>query len=421
MRLLFIKEALAWPRSSGHDVHCYHMMRALAELGHDVSLLTRTPPAAEALAGATLVRQRVFPSNQDSRATGTIFHLTGLQERFRSYWGIQPAHIRAVARFAEEWRADAVVVVGLNVLPYLSGVRNASRVWYAADEWVLHHLSQLRALDRGSWGNVRDALIKGLYERAYGPLLTRIWVVTDADRRAMRWFTGQQAVDVIPNGVDGAYFQPMETVQESCTCTFWGRLDFGPNIQALEWFCSRVWPEVRRNVPNARFTIYGFSPTTAVAGIAQQDGIVVVPDLPDLRLEIARHQVVVLPFVSGGGIKNKLLEAASMGKAILCTPHACGGLRLVQTRSESGLRAARSRFGLAPSVPTMGIRQLHPLLLASDPAQWGKLLITLWHDATLRQELGKAARNWVLGHHSWHAAARAALAGLAQTDGGRRP
>ena len=45
----------------------------------------------------------------------------------------------------------------------------------------------------------------------------------------------------------------------------------------------------------------------------------IIPDLPDLREEIAAHQVVVLPFVSGGGIKNKLLEAAAMGKAVVCT------------------------------------------------------------------------------------------------------
>ena len=36
LRLLFVKECLAWPRSSGHDVHTFHMMRALASLGHSL-------------------------------------------------------------------------------------------------------------------------------------------------------------------------------------------------------------------------------------------------------------------------------------------------------------------------------------------------------------------------------------------------
>ena len=54
MRLLFVKEALAWPRSSGHDVHCFHMMRALAALGHETSLATLRPPVEEAVAGLPL-------------------------------------------------------------------------------------------------------------------------------------------------------------------------------------------------------------------------------------------------------------------------------------------------------------------------------------------------------------------------------
>ena len=36
MRLLFVKQSLAWPRASGHDVHTYYMMKACAGLGHAV-------------------------------------------------------------------------------------------------------------------------------------------------------------------------------------------------------------------------------------------------------------------------------------------------------------------------------------------------------------------------------------------------
>jgi hypothetical protein len=98
---------------------------------------------------------------------------------------------------------------------------------------------------------MRPAAVKGLYERAYGPLLDRVWVVSEADRRAMRWVAGARAVDVLPNGVDADYYAPRAAAVERETCAFWGRLDFGPNIQALEWFCGRVWPAVRRARPSA--------------------------------------------------------------------------------------------------------------------------------------------------------------------------
>jgi glycosyltransferase involved in cell wall biosynthesis len=391
VRLLFFKERLAWPRSSGHDVHSFHMMKALADLGHEVSLVTVEEPAPEAIAGLALSQRR---SLAGMGGGGGGSSLTGLRERFRSYWGIDPARIEAVSRAADECGAEAVVVVGLGVLPYLGSIDGPRRVWYAGDEWVWHHLSQVRASEPASWGNLRDAAVKGLYERAYAPLLDRVWVVSEADRRALGWVLGSRGVDVVPNGIDGEHFRPIDGPEDEQTCVFWGRLDFGPNVQALRWFCHRVWPALRRVAPGARFTIYGFNPTDPVRSLAGRDGIELVPDLPDLRGEIARHQVVVLPFVSGGGIKNKLLEAAAMGKAIVASPHATNGLDL-------------------PSDP--------PVSRARTARRWVEEVSGLWADPGRRRGLGEAARRWVLENHTWEGAARVVLAGLGRPEGVRTP
>jgi glycosyltransferase involved in cell wall biosynthesis len=385
LRLLFVKESLAWPRASGHDVHCFHMMRALAAQGHEVSLATVRRPADEAVAGLPLRSYTNIGEGPALNDSAPPIPFTRMQERFRSYWGIPPARIRAVADAARACEADAVVVVGLNVLPYLGGVNGPLRVWYAADEWAWHHLSQVRLFRPSTWGNVKEAAVKGLYERTYGPLLDRVWVVSEADRRAMQRVAGVGGVDVLPNGVDAEHFAPHERPEAANSCVFWGRLDFGPNIQALEWFIGRVWPAVRHAQPNATFTIYGFQPSAQVRSLEKAGGVRVVPDLPDLRDEIAGHQVVVLPFVSGGGIKNKLLEAAALGKAVVCTPHACSGL-----------------LG-----PVDGALQQ-----ARTPAQWLRALTSLWADADLRHRQGDAARRWVTEHHTWSAAARTASAGL---------
>jgi glycosyltransferase involved in cell wall biosynthesis len=395
MRLLFVKEKLAWPRSSGHDVHCSQMMRALGELGHAVALATLTPTAPEAIQGLRLERCDCLADAGCAPRNGVPVEarLSRFQERFRSYWGIDPEHIRRVGRLAHAFRADAVVVVGLNVLPYLGAVDGALRVWYAADEWAWHHLSQVRLGQPATWSNARQAVVKGLYERAYASLLDRVWVVSDTDRRAMRWVAGVRGLDVIPNGVDGDHYAPRDLTEQEQSCTFWGRLDFGPNVQALEWFCGRVWPELRRRFPGARFTIYGFQPTLPVETLARQQGVQLVPDLPDLRDEVARRQVVVVPFVSGGGIKNKLLEAASMGKAVVCSRRACLGLR----HEGNGL----------------------PVMQAGSADEWVKVVSDLWAEPQRRQELGRRARQWVLSAHTWKAAARSAVEGLEWSLEGR--
>jgi len=382
VRLLFVKDALAWPRAVGHDVHGFSMMQALGRLGHEVALLTRTPAAPEALDGLSLR----FAGTLDTYVDPTDpVALTSLQERFLSYWGIDAASLGAAGRAAAVWGADAVIAVGLDALPCLAGVNGSQRVWYAADEAAWHHLSQIGARLGAAWGHCKQAAINGLYERAFAPCLDRVWVVSEKDQRAMRWVTQVREVDVIANGVDGDHYRPHEVAQQLKSCAFWGRLDFGPNVQALDWFCRRVWPLLRREVPDATFAVYGRCPTAQVRELTGAAGIVVTADLPDLRAAVCRHPVAVLPFVSGGGIKNKLLEAASLGLAIVGSPRACNGLQ-----SEAS----------------------PPLVQADAPCQWVDAVVSLWADDARRRRLGAEARAWVLSHHTWEAAARRALASL---------
>jgi glycosyltransferase involved in cell wall biosynthesis len=92
------------------------------------------------------------------------------------------------------------------------------------------------------------------------PDVDRMWVVTEQDRWAARWIAGARNVDVIPNGVDVEHFAPRSVAEQPDTAVFWGRLDFGPNVQALEWLVRQVWPRVRDLRPGAALRIIGFKP-----------------------------------------------------------------------------------------------------------------------------------------------------------------
>jgi polysaccharide biosynthesis protein PslH len=381
MRLLFVKEALAWPRVSGHHVHTYYLLRALARLGHNIGLLTNVDLDARAIDGIDLERQFHFAE---------IFSAVDLAERpltlrqkfFHQRWEIDKRFSSAVRWAAEEFHADAVVVVGWRELAYLDMLEKCVRIWYAADDPVRYALLQAR--QSGFFRNLRLAVSYALFERSFGSRVDRAWVVTEAEQTALRRFGGMHA-DIIANGVDADYYQPAPEPTLPHSCVFWGRLDFAPNVQALEWFCENVWPLVRGDVSDGRFAIYGFKPTSKVLALAGRDGIEIIADLPDLRAEIARHQVVVLPFLSGGGIKNKLLEAASMAKAIVGSQAAASGLQFEQSA---------------------------PLRIARTPSEWKQTICTLWSSADQCRLLGQAARTWVINHHDWQAAAGQAAASI---------
>ena len=127
------------------------------------------------------------------------------------------------------------------------------------------------------------------------------------------------------------------------------------------------WEDVRR-------TVAAYWPARAerLTGVSE----------PDLRAAVCQHTLVVLPFVSGGGIKNKLLEGAALGRPIICTPHACKSLQ------HDGVL---------------------PMVLATSARDWVERVIRLWSDERQCAELGREARRWVSQYYSWSSPAGAAL------------
>ena len=384
MHILVYKNALCWPRRSGNDVHTYEMMRAWSSSGVRVSLATSKEIQSEAINGLTLESTTALGSTgSDGMSTPPG---KGMQQRFIRYWGINFSEIQDLADHAEKIKADAVIASGLDTLPFLCKVRNLIRVWYPADEYVWHHLSLLHFTKPSTWMECKSAVFSGLYERTFRSFCDRIWVVSNADCRAMRIVTGVKNVDVIPNGVDHDYFHPLnDQPEKEKSLVFWGRLDFKPNIQGLQWFCRNIWPALYAKFNEAVFSIIGAKPGAEVFDLGKMPGIRIFPDLDDLRPEVAKNQVVVLPFVSGGGIKNKLLEAAAMGKPVICSKRAAAGLNGV-----------------------------FPAIVADSKSEWITAIEKLWNNSNERESLGLSARNWVQTEHTWGKAASDALKSIRQ-------
>lgn len=378
MKFLFLKYALNWPRSTGHDVHAYEMAKALAQLGSAVGLATVIPPTESALAGLSLeLGLHSLHGKEHADVDSLPIPLSRRQRRFLRYWGLDSAWFWATASLVAQLRPDVVVAANVHFLPLLAAVQGPQRIWYPADEYARHHLLQFKLLAPRSWSNLLLAGITALYERSFATNYDRAWVVSQEEAWAMRWYANAPAVDVVPNGVDAAFYQPGDEPRIRQSCVFWGRLDAGPNIDAVQWFCRKVWPRVKQQVPEAQFHLYGFCPDATIQRLADQ-GIPIIANQPDLRPELRRHEVAVMPFVSGGGIKNKLLEAAALGMPIIASARACQGLDLTE--------------GL-------------PLVQVRRADEWVASLLALWRDADLRQRLGRAARSWVLAKHTWEAAA----------------
>jgi len=134
------------------------------------------------------------------------------------------------------------------------------------------------------------------------------------------------------NGVDSDYFSPAHLfarpfAREGAQLVFTGRMDYRPNVDAVQWFAREVLPVLRQRVPAARFWIVGAAPTNEVRALAELPNVEVTGRVPDTRPYLAAADVVVAPLRIARGIQNKLLEAMAMARPVVATPEAYEGVR----------------------------------------------------------------------------------------------
>ena len=137
------------------------------------------------------------------------------------------------------------------------------------------------------------------------------------------------------NGVDIQFFDPngdySPLADEAVDVVFTGAMDYWANADAVLWFSKYVWPKVRAQNSEATFYIVGGNPTADVKALDGQNDITVTGRVKDVRPYIAQAKVTVAPLQIARGIQNKVLEAMSMGKAVVATSMAIEGIEARNT------------------------------------------------------------------------------------------
>ncbi|MAE66529.1 MAG: hypothetical protein CMJ18_19850 [Phycisphaeraceae bacterium] len=389
--LLMISAAPCWPLGDGVRLRGYYMTRALRALGIRAAMTSIEPLPDDA---PDEMHEMVvpWPDVVDDAAVrqlreGWAGAGAAARRRLADYEGTDPRQIAGVHALVDRHHPKALVGIGLHsplILRAAFRRHGIKKVWYAADELIGFHLSCLRRRARrgagrsngSTWGQLcQHAALETLFVRGLDGAIG----VSPRDTMLLRWLAGAMETATVRNGVDLERYRPHDVPAQPRSLVFWGRLDFAPNIDAVCWFARHVWPSLRHVTPAATLRIVGAAPVSRVQALSALEGIEVVPDVEDLRPLAHQASAVILPIRSGAGIKNKLLEAAALGRPIVASHQAV-----------AGLGAAR---GL-------------PMLVCRDVGQWRVAVRRLWTDPALCRHLGAAARRWVEREFDWSRKAR---------------
>jgi len=175
--------------------------------------------------------------------------------------------------------------------------------------------------------------------RRYRRFEDRTWAAsagctTTSSRDAVRLHSRRPEVPVasVPNGVDVDQFAPQGSHEAPGRLIFTGLMDYRPNFDGISWFVDEIYPLIQQRRPDVQLQIVGHG-SPEVLDELRGPGIEVTGRVPDLRSYLDDATVAIVPLRIGGGTRLKVVEAMSMGKAIVSTALGAEGIQVADGAS----------------------------------------------------------------------------------------
>ncbi len=228
------------------------------------------------------------------------------------------------------------------------------------------------------WVYRREAENLLAYERRIAERFNHILLTSENEKRLfLEGVPGAGSVIAVPNGVDLEFFSPLAFSAEPGAApkiVFTGAMDYFPNVDGVCWFVAEVLPRLRARIPGLCFEIVGSRPAPAVQALAKEAGVSVTGFVDDIRPYLAEAAVCVVPLRIARGIQNKVLEAMAMGRPVVATPQALGGIA--------------ARIG-------------EDVYRAASAEEFAEKVIALVENRELAASLGRAGRKCVEENYAW--------------------
>jgi glycosyltransferase involved in cell wall biosynthesis len=172
------------------------------------------------------------------------------------------------------------------------------------------------------WNKLKEAInLKGLkkYEFDMYRHADKVLTLTPQGKDELLAIAPDLDIAIVPHGVDVDIFSFSPQAEEENSLVFLGNYLHYPNVDAVLYFHTEVWPRLKSALPELKFYVVGQSPPPEIARLASDPSIVVTGTVEDVTPYLKRGQVFICPVRLGGGFRGKILEAMALGRPVVST------------------------------------------------------------------------------------------------------
>ncbi len=179
-----------------------------------------------------------------------------------------------------------------------------------------------------------------------------------------------EKIIIFPTPIDPPPYTTMSAKRDA-RILYVGSVHYPPNFQGLQWFLRTCWPIIRKQLPQAQIDIVG----RGSEHLPAYDGVNRYGYVDDVEPFYQKAAVLVVPLLSGSGVRIKILEAMSRGLPVVSTRVGYAGIDLIE-----GEHA----------------------LVSDDPEVFSKYTCDILVDVNLQQNLSRKGREFIFDYYNKH-------------------
>ncbi|MFN8394417.1 MAG: glycosyltransferase family 4 protein [Bacteroidia bacterium] len=337
LRILQVTNRIPWPLNDGGNIATYNLTRALHRAGHHVELACLN--TSKHRQDPMVIREAAAITAVDIDTTVTAWGaFKGLFSKMpynvARFWSADFAG--KLGQLLRERAFDLVQLEGSYMSLYIKVIRAATRAPIILRSHNVEHQIWNR-LSANEPSFPKRLYLKQLgrkietWELHHLPLVDAIAPITGPDGDYYRHQGFKGAIRPIPGGVDLSHLAGKEPMAANLRLGFLGSLEWLPNEQGLRWFLENVWPPLAQKYPNLELHVAGKNPPERLASL-KVPGMTFHGTVPDAGEFLRSCHFFIVPLLSGGGMRIKVLEAMAAGCCVISTAMGAEGIEVTDGR-----------------------------------------------------------------------------------------
>ncbi len=329
MKILQICKKFPFPFKDGESIAIHQLSKSLHHLGAEVTLLAMNtskhffegknyPPELDHY--KEIVTEQVDNRLKAKDAFLNLFS----RDSYHISRFVAPAFGKRLATILQNQEFDIIQLETLYLAPYIPVIRKHSNapvvlrahnveheIWEriarhtptGPKKWYLQHLAEkLKRYEVSCLNNI-DLLV----------------AISERDLKNFKQLGCRKPGFVTPIGIDAKNYQPdFRSIKKEPALAFIGSLDWMPNREGLIWFLHNIWPGLLQRFPKLQLHIAGRN-TPDWLEKKQIPNVTFHGEVEDAPTFLNQYPIMIVPLLSGSGMRAKILEGMALGKAILTT------------------------------------------------------------------------------------------------------